>query len=126
MASSYTYVYNPGAADRPLAWVGASLSAVRGFPPEARREAGYQLRRVQKGLMPNDWKPMPSVGAGVVEVRIHGRLEHRVLYIAKFEEAIYVLHAFEKKSRRTRKTDVDLARSRLKDVAALRRGKKEQ
>lgn len=84
------------------------------------------MRRVQKGLMPNDWKPMPSVGPGVVEVRIHGRLEHRVLYMAKFEEAIYVLHAFEKKSRRTRKTDLDLARSRLKDVAALRRGKKEQ
>jgi phage-related protein len=76
--------------------------------------------------MPNDWKPMPSVGAGVVEVRIHGRLKHRVLYMAKFEEAIYVLHAFEKKSRRTRKTDVDLARSRLKDLETLRRGRKER
>jgi phage-related protein len=119
-------VYNFGAADRPLTWVGASLTAVHAFPPEARREAGYQLRRVQKGLMPNDWKPMPSVGPGVTEIRIHGRLEHRVLYIGKFEEAIYVLHAFEKKSRRTRKTDLDLARSRLKDVAALRRGTKER
>jgi phage-related protein len=76
--------------------------------------------------MPNDRKSMPAVAPGVVEIRIHGGLEHRVLCIAKFEEAIYVLHAFEKKSRRTRKTDLDLARCRLKDVEGLRREKNER
>ncbi len=74
--------------------------------------------------MPSDWKPMPGVGAGV-EIRLHGRQEHRVLYVAKFQEAIYVLHAFDKKSRRTRKADVDLARSRLKEVEASRLGRRE-
>jgi phage-related protein len=68
---------------------------------------------------------MSDVGGGVVEIRIHSRLEHRILYVTKFEEAIYVLHAFEKKSRRTAKVDLDLARSRLKEVEALRRGSKE-
>ncbi len=75
--------------------------------------------------MPSDWKPMPTVGSGVVEIRLYGRLEHRVLYVAKFQEAIYVLHAFDKKSRSTRKADVDLAGSRLKEVEASRRSRKE-
>jgi len=75
--------------------------------------------------MPTDWRPMSSVGTGVVEIRLHGQLEHRVLYIAKFSEAIYVLHAFEKKSRRTRKTDLATARRRLKDLEAVRSTNKE-
>lgn len=74
--------------------------------------------------MPTDWKPMPTVRAGVAEIRVRGRLEHRILYIAKFEEAIYVLHAFEKKSHRTSKADLDLARARLKEVEALRRSRR--
>lgn len=69
---------------------------------------------------------MPSVGSGVNEVRIHTRLEHRVLYVAKFEEAIYVLHAFEKKTRQTREADLTLAQERLKKVEALRREEKEK
>ena len=68
---------------------------------------------------------MPTVGTGVSEIRIHGRQEHRIIYVAKFQEAVYVLHAFEKKSRRTRKADLDLARARLKEVEAWRRSKKE-
>lgn len=76
--------------------------------------------------MPSDWRPMPAVGGGVAEIRIRGRQEHRVLYVAKFEEAIYVLHAFEKKSQRTRKADLDLARTRLKEVAAARRVKRKR
>jgi phage-related protein len=106
--------------------MGTSLADLRAFPPPARRGAGFQLRRVQQGLMPTDWKPVPSVGPGVAEIRIRGRLEHRVLYIAKFEEAIYVLHAFEKKSRRTRDADLELARARLKEVEAFRRNRKEK
>jgi phage-related protein len=75
--------------------------------------------------MPTDWKPMHTVGVGVAEIRIRGRQEHRIIFIAKFEESVYVLHAFEKKSRTTRKADLDLARSRLKEVEALRRSRKE-
>lgn len=73
--------------------------------------------------MPTDWKPMSSVGRGVVEIRLRGQLEHRVLYIARFSEAIYVLHAFEKKSQKTRETDLDIARRRLKDLAVLKNEK---
>jgi phage-related protein len=107
--------------DKVLVWVGASFEDLLDFSPEARRTAGYELRRIQRGLMPTDWKPMPSVGQGVNEIRIHTEVEHRVMYVAKFEEAVYVLHAFEKRSRQTRDTDLALARERLKQVEALRR-----
>jgi phage-related protein len=112
--------------DKILAWVGASFEDLRDFPPEARRVAGFELRRIQRGLMPTDWKPIPSVGPGVNEIRIHTGVEHRVLYVAKFEEAVYVLHAFEKKSRQTREKDLALARERLRQVEVLRRGGKEK
>jgi phage-related protein len=107
--------------DKVLVWIGASFEDLRDFPLEARRIAGYELRRIQRGLMPTDWKSMPGVGPGVNEIRIHTRVEHRVLYVAKFDEAIYVLHAFEKKSRQTRDTDLMLARERLQQVVILRR-----
>ena len=107
--------------DKILVWVGASFEDLLDFPPEARRTAGYELRRIQRGLMPTDWKPMPSIGQGVNEIRIHTHVEHRVMYVAKFEEAVYVLHAFEKRSRQSRETDLSLARERLKQVVAFRR-----
>ena len=75
--------------------------------------------------MPTDWKAISSVGAGVLEIRIRGRLEHRVLYVAKFAEAVYVLHAFEKKSQKTRKSDLDTARRRLRELEVFRKQKKE-
>ena len=105
-------------ADKRLFWVGSSRDDVRAFPPDARRVAGFQLRRVQQGLEPNDWKPMPSAGAGVHEICIHTGLEHRVFYVARFEKGVYVLHAFEKRSRKTPKRDLDLARERLRVVLA--------
>ena len=110
--------------DKPLVWVGSSLDDLRAFPDDARRRAGYQLRRVQLGLMPDDWKPMTSVGPGVREIRIHADGEFRVLYVARFEEAIYVLHAFEKKSRRTPKSDIDLADARYRGLVNERRMKR--
>jgi phage-related protein len=109
--------------DKPLSWVGSSLEAVRGFPAAARRQTGYELRRVQQGLQPSDWKPMRTVGPGVVEIRLHTGLEHRVFYVAKFEEAVYVLHAFEKRTRQTAQADIDLARRRLAGVLQARRGR---
>jgi phage-related protein len=109
--------------DRTLLWLGSSRADVRAFPADARRLAGFQLRRVQQGLEPNDWRAMPSVGPGVAEIRIHTAVEHRVVYVAKFVEAVYVLHAFEKKSDKTSKRDVDLARQRLHQLLLQRRSR---
>ena len=106
--------------EKPLAWLGASLDDVRAFPEDARREAGHQLGRVQQGLLPTDWRPMPSVGAGVIEIRVHTRLEHRVFYVAKFDDAVYVLHAFEKHTRATPSQAIDLAQKRLGDLQRRR------
>jgi phage-related protein len=108
--------------ERPLIWLGSSLESVRAFPADARRIAGYQLRRVQCGLMPSDWKALPSVGAGAYEIRLHTAVEHRVFYVAKFKEAIAMLHAFEKKTRQTRAADIDLGKRRYAELAAQRRG----
>jgi phage-related protein len=105
---------------KPLWWVGSSLGDVRDFPEDARREIGHQLHRIQQGLTPADWKPMNGIGAGVREIRIHTRVEHRVIYVAKFEEAVYVLHAFEKRTRKTRQADIDLARKRFAEVVRER------
>jgi phage-related protein len=109
--------------DKPLAWVGSSLEDLRAFPERARRQAGYQLRRVQQGLLPDDWRPMRSVGTGVAEIRLRSDGEHRVLYVAKFGEAIYVLHAFEKRTRQTGHLDLELGRKRLAEVIRSRRGR---
>ena len=108
-------------ADKPLRWVGSALQDLQAFPEAARREAGYQLRRLQSGLLPDDWKPMASVGPGVGEIRLHSGVEHRVFYVAKFAEAIYVLHAFEKRTRQTAQVDLELARKRLAAVVQTRR-----
>ena len=101
---------------KPVVWLGNVRDAIRGFPPEVRQVAGFQLWRVQQGLEPNDWKPMPGVGLGVQEIRIHMGAEHRVLYLARFAEAVYVLHAFEKRTQRTAKDDIELARQRLRGL----------
>lgn len=101
-------------AEKPLIWLGNSREAIRTFPDDARQIAGFKPWRVQRGLEPNDWKPMASIGPSVQEIRIHTGLEHRVLHVTKFAEAVYVLHAFEKRSRRTPKDDLDLARHRLR------------
>lgn len=100
--------------------MGTSLDRLRGFPDAARREAGHQLHRVQLGLEPSDWKPMRAVGAGVVEIRVHERGEYRVLYVAKFPEAIYALHAFAKKTQQTRQAEIEVARRNLADVLGHR------
>lgn len=92
--------------------------AERAFSGEARREAGYQLDRVQRGLDPDDWKPMTSIGSGVREIRIRDETgAFRVIYIANLADAVYVLHAFQKKTQRTTKRDLDLAASRLRQIS---------
>ena len=102
--------------EKPLVWLGNSRDMISGFAEHVRQIAGFQLWRVQRGLDPNDWKPMPSVGLGVREIRIHTGTEHRVIYVARFAEAVYVLHAFEKRARRTPRDDLDLARQRLRSL----------
>jgi putative addiction module killer protein len=109
--------------DKVIRWLGSSLDDLRAFPEQARRAAGYQLRRVQQGLMPDDWKPMKAVGSGVYEIRIHTGTEHRVFYVAKYDDAIYVLHAFKKHTRQTRQADIALARQRLAELLESRHQK---
>jgi len=104
-----------------LIWVGGALARVRSFPTGARREVGHQLYQVQLGFDPGDWKPMASVGPGVVEIRVHEGGEYRVLYVTKFAEAVYVLHAFEKRTRQTRRADIELARRNLAAVIGHRK-----
>ena len=99
-----------------LEFVGSSLDDLREFPAEARRAAGFELGFVQRGLDPSDWKPMNDVGAGVREIRIHVLGEWRVLYVAKFASAVYVLHAFQKKTQKTRREDIELARKRYHQI----------
>ena len=102
---------------KPLSFLGSSLDDLRAFPEIARREAGHQLDRVQRGLDPEDWKPMPSVGSGVREVRVRDQTgAFRLIYVATRPEAIYVLHAFQKKTQATSKRDVHLAEARLKEL----------
>jgi len=99
-----------------LRFVGSSLDDLRNFPGEARRAAGFELRTVQKGLEPSDWKPMQTIGRGVKEIRIHALGEWRVIYVAQFGDAVYVLHAFQKKSGKTNRRDIELARQRYGQI----------
>ncbi|MBS0352959.1 MAG: type II toxin-antitoxin system RelE/ParE family toxin [Proteobacteria bacterium] len=101
---------------RTLRFVGSSLDDIKDFPAEARREAGFELHAVQSGLMPSDFKPMLAVGPGAYEIRIHVLGEWRVIYVAKFDDAVYVLHAFHKKTQKTRKEDIELAARRYKQL----------
>lgn len=103
-----------------LLWLGDSLEALKAFSEEARRSTGHQLGLVQLGLDPLDWKPMENVGAGVKEIRIRVESSYRVLYVAKFSEAVYVLHAFTKKTPKTSKKDIDLSIDRYKALNKAR------
>lgn len=103
-----------------IVFVDNALARLRAFTSVARREAGYQLDRVQQGLEPADWKPMRTVGPGVYEIRIHAQGEYRVLYVTKFVEAVYVLHAFQKKTQKTAQRDIDLAKQRYQAVISAR------
>ena len=106
---------------KPISWCADSLERIRAFPEMARRKTGQQLNRLQHGFEPHDWKPMSEIGPGVGEIRIHELGEYRVFFVARFEEAIYVLHAFNKKSQRTPQRVLALAAARYSAVVAIRR-----
>ena len=100
-----------------IVFLGDSLSQIRAFPRDARQNAGFQIDRVQRGHDPDDWKPMKAIGKGAREIRIREASGiYRVIYLAKIKNAVYVVHAFQKKSQKTSKLDIDLARKRLKEI----------
>ncbi|KVW96038.1 type II toxin-antitoxin system RelE/ParE family toxin [Thiobacillus denitrificans] len=102
---------------KPVEFRGSALDDLRVFPISARREAGHQIGQVQQGGEPDDWKPMTTVGQGVREIRIRDEVgAYRVIYVAKFADAVYVLHCFQKKTQKTSKTDIDLAAKRYRDL----------
>ncbi len=102
---------------KPVTFRGDAVESLRGFPESARRDAGFQIDKVQRGLDPDDWKPMKSIGAGVREIRIRDLTgAYRVIYLATFADSVYVLHCFQKKSEQTSGKDIQLARKRYKDL----------
>ncbi|SCC95167.1 conserved hypothetical protein [Thiomonas sp. X19] len=102
---------------KPVEFLGSSLDDLRAFPLAAKREAGHQLDLVQNGQEPDDWKPMNTVGQGVKEIRIRDAAgAFRVIYVAKFVDAVYVLHCFQKKTEKTGKPDFDLAAKRYRNL----------
>src|SRR3989338_9489661 len=102
---------------KPVEFLGSSLSVLRDFPLSARREAGYQIDKVQHGEEPDDWKPMKTIGVGVQEIRIQDEAgAFRVVYIAKLKNAVYVLHCFQKKTQRTSTQDIALASKRYNEL----------
>ncbi|MER8761851.1 MULTISPECIES: type II toxin-antitoxin system RelE/ParE family toxin [unclassified Mesorhizobium] len=100
-----------------LKFRGSALNDLRAFPNSARREAGYQLDKVQNEQPPTDWKPMATIGKGVQEIRIRDEAgAFRLIYVAKVADAVYVLHCFQKKTQKTSKMDLDLAAKRYGDL----------
>jgi phage-related protein len=99
-----------------LIFLGSSLQDLKDFSPAARHAAGQELRVVQEGLEPSDWKPMSIVGSGVCEIRVYAEGAWRVVYVAKFANAVYVLHCFRKKSFSTSQADIRLARRRYQEI----------
>lgn len=106
---------------KPVEFLGDSLDQLRGFPLAVRRDAGFQLDKVEHGLEPDDWKPMSAIGSGVKEIRIRDISgAFRVIYLAKLEDAVYVLHCFQKKTQETSQQDMDIAKQRFKDLMRKR------
>lgn len=100
-----------------VTFLGNSLDCIREFPNEIRQQSGYELHKVQNGEMPTDFKPMPTIGRGVMEIRLRDENgAFRIIYTAKIENMIYVLHAFQKKTQRTSQQDLNLAKQRLNEI----------
>lgn len=107
---------------KPIRFLGNALKCLRDFPDEARQDAGYQLDKVQRGGQPDDFKPMPSIGKGVEEIRIWDDAgTYRVIYTARMADAVVVFHAFQKKTQTTSKRDLEITKERY---AQLMKGRK--
>jgi len=101
---------------KPVAFIGRALDALKAFPDAARREAGFQIFNLQNGLDPDDWKPLVGIGQGVMEIRIHEGGEFRVVYVARMPEAVYLIHAFQKKSQATAKRNLETIKRRYTEM----------
>lgn len=111
--------------EKEIRWVGSAYDDLLAFPNGPRRSAGFQLAKVLVGLEPDDWKPFDDVGAGTREIRIRDASGiYRVMYVAKFEEAVYVLHCFQKKPQATSKQDMSIAEARYRAVVNARKAQK--
>lgn len=99
---------------RPVCFLGDSLKCLRDFPEDVRHDAGFQLDKVQRGERPDDFKPMPVIGKGVEEIRVFEQSgSYRIIYLARRADAVYVLHAFQKKTQATAKKDLEIAKTRF-------------
>lgn len=99
---------------KPIEFLGDSLDRLREFSDDVKRDVGYQLDRVQHGMQPDDFKPMPTIGKGVEEIRVRDDSgAYRVIFTARLADAVYVLHAFQKKTQATSKRDIELAKQRF-------------
>ena len=105
---------------KPLSFVGSSLDDLRAFPAAVRHAIGVELMRIQFGGVPTNFKSLKEAGSGAYEMRVHLDGAWRVIYVAKFEKAIYVLHAFQKKTQRTAHSDIELAARRYKLIGGMR------
>jgi phage-related protein len=115
VANIYPFQYSH--ARKPIRFLGNSLECLREFPEDAPQDAGYALDQVQRGKQPSDFKPMVTVGKGVGELRVWDDTgTYRVIYLARLKEAVYVLHAFQKKTRTTSKQDIETAKSRYTEL----------
>ncbi len=102
---------------KPVRFLGDSRKVMREFPDDARRDAGRQLARVQKGKPADDFKPMPSIGKGVEEIRIwEASGTYRIVYTARLADTVFVLHAFQKKTEATSPRDLEVARKRFRQL----------
>jgi phage-related protein len=111
--------------EKEIRWVGSAYEDLLDFPDDARRQAGFQLSKVQADLEPDDWKPFDDVGPGTREIRIREASgAYRVMYVAKFEEAVYVLHCFQKKTQATSRRDKGIAETRYRAVVNTRKVRK--
>ena len=107
---------------RPVCFLGDSLERLREFPKPVRHDAGYQIDKVQRGEQPDDFRPMPAIGKGVEEIRLTDTTgAYRVIYLARRAEAVYILHAFQKKTQATPKKDLEIASKRFRDLSGGRR-----
>ena len=107
--------------DKPIYWIGTSKEDISKFPQDAKGKAGFQLRAVQRGNTPTDFKPMSIVGKGVEEIRIKTGEAYRIFYVARFAEVVYVLHACNKKTQKTSKKDLEIGKQRYQAVISLRK-----
>jgi phage-related protein len=108
---------------KPVRFIGSAKEALTAFPRSIRLRAGHELFLVQVGRNPDDWKPMSAIGPGACEIRIRDQAgAFRVIYVARFEDAVYVLHAFQKKSSKTSRSDLNLAKQRYRDACDLAKG----